>query len=211
MPSQTRFLVSAAVLCLIAGVARADGPPVIGFWDRLPATAPGRIAGPAVAKPDFIFTNVRLSERTRFTAFRDEGSSLSVMCCLEVSDLQPFEVEAIIAKYHYESDEADHLRSIKGLPFVYAAHPTERSSWSTFMGVVLAGDKDPTDLSPYWAPVIGARVADGDIQGHAIKLAHGTVLLHGRYATGSDKDKETDVFVIDGKTWTVSSLVMPTE
>ena len=211
MSFRTQLLLSCALLG-IAGIAQADSPPVVGFWDRLAATTPGDADGAVVAKPDFIFTNVRLTAPTRFTGLQDDGGdSLTALCCLEVRDLQPLTVEGIIAKYHYDGDVADHLRSIKGLPYVYAAHPTERATWSRFMQAVMGGAGHPDDPSPYWAPVIGAQVAEGGIQGHSLTLGKDVVQLHVTYGDVGGVSKETDTFLINGKALKVSSTVIPTE
>ena len=211
MSFRIKLLLSCTLLA-IAGIAQADGPPVVGFWDRLAATAPGDVDGAVVAKPDFIFTNIRLAAPTRFTGLQDNGgSSLTALCCLEVSDLQPLTVEGIIAKYHYDGDVAEHLRSIKGLPFVYTAHPTERATWSPFMRTVMGGAGQADDPSPYWAPVIGTPVADSDIRGHSVAAGKNVVQLHIAYGDAGGVSRETDTFLINGKALKVSSTVIPTE
>ena len=210
MSFRAKMLLSCA-LFTIAGVVQADGPPVVGFWDRLAVTAPGNESA-VTDKPDFIFTNVRLVAPTRVTGLQDNGGdSLTALCCLEVRDLQPLTVEGIIAKYHYDGDVADHLRSIKGLPYVYLAHPTERATWSPFMRTVMGAAGQASDPSPYWAPVIGGRAVDSDIKGHSVTSGKDVVQLHVTYEEIGGVSKERDSFLINGKALNVSSTVIPTE
>jgi hypothetical protein len=70
------FLLANAALALSSFAAGAQ--TVVGVWEDYPVM---NTQYKPVARPHFIFTNARLTEKTVFTALRDDGSELEVLCC----------------------------------------------------------------------------------------------------------------------------------
>lgn len=70
--------------------------PVVGIWKRMPVVGTDHRA---VLRTSYIFTERALSERTVFSALQNIGSSYSVICCLEVSNITPLDLKAITTKY----------------------------------------------------------------------------------------------------------------
>jgi hypothetical protein len=198
------------VLAVLSGAARAGDAPAIGFWERLAATDP-HDESKLVDRVNVIFTNRKLTTSTLFSALKDGGD---VACCMEVSDLTPLGVSSILRKHHFDDDVANHLKSVKGLPYVYAAHVSRQSPWTPFMKSLQTDMSGPNDLSPYWSPAIGMRVDPPDSKAFfrdgTFRAGHYSIRLRTTYG-GDDGYTEVDAFDINGQKFSISSKAIPTE
>lgn len=145
-------------LASILATAHAQEEPVVGIWQKLAVSDKGfRL----VARTSYIFTNKPLARETVFSAV-PRADPLHVVCCLKVKNLKPLKVQEVIAKYSVDEEFVSHMKNIKGAEFMYEAVPVDRAEWNPFMAIVMSGEKDPDDQSPYTAPVISARLGAED-------------------------------------------------
>jgi hypothetical protein len=136
-------------------VANAYTAPVVGLWQKIP------VAGPdykAVARPSYIFTEQKLAEKTVFSALQDNSAGYNVVCCVEVVNLVPLDLKAVLAKFKGDADFVSHLKGIKGAKFMFEAQPVDKKEWSPVMKTLVANEANPADLSPFSAPVISVKL-----------------------------------------------------
>jgi hypothetical protein len=142
----------------IFGIGHAQNEPIVGVWEKMTVGGPG---GTLVARTNYIFTNRKLEQETVFSGVQ-QARSLSVICCIKVSNLKPIDIKEILSKYKIDEDFVEHMKSIKGADYIYEASPVDKSEWNPFMTTIMNIDKNPLDHSPYSTPVIAARLGGDD-------------------------------------------------
>lgn len=145
-------------LSFIFNAVYASNDPVVGVWEKYSISKNGQ---DLIARTSYIVTNKKLSEKTIFSAFQN-SNPLIVICCVEVKNIIPVELSSILAKYSMDSGFVKHMKSIKGLNFIYEAVPIEKAGWNKLMASIMATDSDSNDFSPYMAPVISAKLGEKD-------------------------------------------------
>lgn len=184
----------------------ATAQTVIGVWESIPVTDANKNFK-VVAKPHFIFTNAKLSAPTTFTALRDDGSSLSVLCCMVVKNITPVTLANAIKKYAVDDSFADQMKSVKGAAFIYEAVPIEPSAWSRDFKVIMANDRNPEDGSPYSAAVVGVRLSDDKDRKHLFKAGADDVAVAVTYPR--DKNTIRYEFKVNGKRTIMTEMSQP--
>lgn len=139
------------VLLLNASCSNAEDIPIVGLWEKIPVSDG---VGKLIERTSYIFTNVKLSQPTVFSGLRDIGGGMDVLCCIEVNNLKPLQLDVVLNKYKADPEFGGKLKSIKGLPFMYEAVPAAKSKRNESFQTVMNTDSDPTDTSPYSAAVI---------------------------------------------------------
>lgn len=152
MQLQGKILV-AGLLAGVLGTVAAQEPAVVGLWENVPAAI-----GKTIARPQYVFTNKKLTQATRFTGLQDIEGSLDVVCCVQVSELKPLRLADIIKKYAADPEFVAHFRSIKGLDYIYEAAIVPTAEQNESMRAIVA-TQVPGDLSPYSVPVLAAGFA----------------------------------------------------
>lgn len=179
--------------------AHAGEPPAIGLWEKFPVSEQST---KLVARPQYIFTDRKLSEKTRFTGLREVGTGLSVLCCVVVTNTTSLNLSDIVKKYAMDPDFVAQMKSIKGLNFIYEAEPVEAAQRNAYFQTVLNTDKNPDDLSPFSAPVIGASV--GEQKKIKPDFQVGADNFHMKTTYLSDKNSVRYEFKVNGKSLSFS-------
>lgn len=194
----------AAILASIAVVngAQAQDEPIVGLWEKLTVGGPG---GALIARTNFIFTNRKLEQPTVFSGVQ-QGRSLSVICCVEVSNLKPVDLNELLTKYKVDEDFVEHVKSIKGAKYIYAAAPVGQSEWNPFMATIMSIDKNPLDHSPYNTPVIAARLGIEDEKLKKLELGPTKTKLKISY---TKDDRAVYEFTFNNKVTTFSEGTFP--
>lgn len=144
-----------ALFALAPGESRAGEVPVVGIVEQIPVLANGVNVS---ARPVYIFTDRKLSGPAVFSGLQGPGSTLDVVCCYEVKDTVPTSLDAALAAYGKDPDFADHMKSVRGYRYVYAAQPVaDRRRWTPLMKTLARIAADPADGSPFSAAVVGAQ------------------------------------------------------
>jgi hypothetical protein len=99
-----------------------------------------------------------LTEKTVFSALQDITAGFKVICCTEVNNLTPLDVNAIKAKYKSDPDFVAGIDGVKGARFVYEAQPVAKKDWSPEMRTFAAIDANRDDTSYFSAPVISGML-----------------------------------------------------
>jgi hypothetical protein len=146
------LLLSCLVIC-----GHAASAPVVGLWQSYPVVNPPI---KVLARPNYVFTDRQLTEPAVFTGLQNHGGGLVVVCCVKVSKLVPLELKAVLRKYAVDTDFTDHMKGIKGLPYMYEAEPVDSKQWSSLMRTVMGNAANQDDASPFSVPVIGAVFAN---------------------------------------------------
>jgi hypothetical protein len=157
-----KTMLAAILLGVTTLSSRADPMPAVGVLEIVPVV--GRDFK-VTSRPVYIFTNQKLSIPTTFTGLQAGGALLSVVCCFKVTNLTPVSLEKIVSRYAPDDDNArEHLRSIEGYGFVYAAEPIgDKHHWTSTMQLLAHNATDPTDASPFSAAAVGALVSGEEI------------------------------------------------
>lgn len=156
-----KYILILFLLWIVACGTRADEVPAVGLWEKL-AVTDGRFH--LVARKNYIFTNKKLTEKTIFTGFRDLGGEQDVVCCLVVKSLVPLNLQDILKKYGADSDFVEHMKSVKGLDFIYEADPFSKKDGNDAFKTIFEADDNPQDLSPYTAPVIAIKLDKNSVK-----------------------------------------------
>jgi hypothetical protein len=172
--------------------AQAQTEPVVGLWEKIAVAGPG---GKLVARTNYIFTNKKLTEETVFSAFQNV-KPLTVICCIKVKNLKPVELKDVLTKYSMDKEFVDHMKSIKGAPYMYEAMPVDQKEWNPLMTAIMSSDKDPDDQVPYNVPVIAAKLGKGDEKLGKLEFGPTKVSLKMKY---TKDDKAFYQFIINGK------------
>ncbi|KQZ38905.1 hypothetical protein [Duganella sp. Root1480D1] len=190
-------------LASILATAHAQEEPVVGIWQKLAVSDKGfRL----VARTSYIFTNKPLARETVFSAV-PRADPLHVVCCLKVKNLKPLKVQEVIAKYSVDEEFVSHMKNIKGAEFMYEAVPVDRAEWNPFMAIVMSGEKDPDDQSPYTAPVISARLGAEDEKLKKLELGPTKARLKITYP--KNDNKAVYQFTINNKKIVLSEETFP--
>ena len=196
------FLLANAALALSSFAAGAQ--TVVGVWEDYPVM---NTQYKPVARPHFIFTNARLTEKTVFTALRDDGSELEVLCCMVVKNTTPIVLADVVKKYAIDPGFGEQMNSVKGAAFIYEAVPIEPSAWSRAFKVIMKIDHTPDDGSPYSAGVVGVRLADATSLKRQFKAGADDVSLQVSYPR--DKNTIRYEFKVNGKRTIMSEAAQP--
>ena len=174
-----KFAILFALLTAFGSV-QAQTEPAVGLWEKMAVAGPG---GSLVARTSYIFTNQKLTEETVFTAFQNTKPVI-LICCIKVKNLKPVELKDVLNKYRMDSEFVDHLKSIKGVPFMYEAVPVDKKEWNPLMGTIMSGDDDPDDQVPRQAPVIAAKLNKENVKSGQIELSPIKADLKATYKDG---------------------------
>jgi hypothetical protein len=147
----------AAILSLMTLSACAAGAPVVGLWAKYPVSDQNM---KAVARPQYVFTNVKLTDPTMFTGLNLVGAETAVICCVVVKNLTPLNLANVVKKYASDSEFVEHMKSVKGLNFMYEADPAEKAVQNDYFKTVMHANLDPQDLTSFYAAVVGARLSE---------------------------------------------------
>jgi hypothetical protein len=178
------------------GGAYAQSEPVVGLWEKIAVAGPG---GKLVARTSYIFTNQKLTEETVFTAFQNV-KPMSLICCIKVKNLRPVELKDVLKKYSMDDEFVAHLKSVKGVPFMYEAVPVEKKDWNPLMNNIMSEEDDPDDQVPLHAPVIAAKLSKDDVKPGEINLGQNKAYVKVTYKDG----KASYQFTINNKQTTFS-------
>lgn len=188
------------ILFLSAGLllnsAFAESGPVIGLWEKSSVLEQGQNL---VARTNYIFTNQKITGKTIFSAFQDTDPFV-VVCCLEVKNIKPVKLGEILEKYKMDPEFVKHMRGIKGANFIYEAIPVKQSEWNKFMKKVMSQDSKPTDFSPYYAPLIAAKLKGDKFD--RLELGKDKIDIKIRYPKSNNKIIYE--FVVNGKKTIIS-------
>lgn len=164
----------AAILSLMTFTACGAGAPVVGLWEKYPV---GDKNKKAVARPQYIFTNAKLTDSTVFTGLNVIGAETAVLCCVVVKNLKPLNLADVVKKYAADSEFVDHMKSIKGLNFMYEAEPAEKAVQNDYFKTVMQADLDPQDLTSFYAAVVGAKLSEKSTVKNPFKVGTDQVSL----------------------------------
>lgn len=110
------------------------------------------------ARPMYILTHQKLGRPAVFSGLKGTSSKLTVVCCFEVTNPVPVNLDAELAKYAADPGFVAHMKGIKGHSYVYAARPIDdKTRWTPLMKTVMTNAANPDDASPFSVPVIQAR------------------------------------------------------
>jgi hypothetical protein len=193
-------------LVLAFGIASADTTPIVGLWEKLPVVGPN---DKLIARTSYIFTNKKLEEKTIFSALQDDSAQLNVLCCIEVSNLTAIDLKNVLVKYAKDPTFVEHLKSIKGLNFVYEAHAVDKAGRNELMNTVMQTEADPMDLSPYTAPVISAKFPKKSALEQQFQFDGMKIQLQTKYSDSSQKANYE--FIINGAAVKFSEDSLPAE
>lgn len=145
-----------ASLALSAVCCHAAAQTVVGMVEQIPVIIDG---DHVIARPIYVLTAQKLSAPTVFSGLLPADSTASVACCFEVRNLAPIALPAELAKYAKDRDFVEHMKSIRGYRYVYAAQPTaDRQGWTPLMKTLATIASHPQDGSPFSAPVVALRI-----------------------------------------------------
>jgi hypothetical protein len=184
----TTFAILISAMC----GALAQSEPAVGLWEKIAVTGPG---GKLVARTNYIFTDKKLTEETVFSAIQN-AKPLTVICCIKVKNLKTVDLKDVLVKYSMDKEFVDHMKSIKGAPYMYEAMPVDQKEWNPLMAAIMSDDKDPSGHVPYNAPVIAAKLGNADEHLERLELGPTKVSLKIKY---TKDDKAFYQFVIKGK------------
>jgi hypothetical protein len=190
-------------LAFILNVSKADDEVVVGLWQKIPVSENGYDVS---KRTSFIFTNKKIAGETVFSALRS-ADPLSIICCLEVRNINILDLNSVIKKYSYDSDFVEHMQAIKGVAYMYEAVPVEQSGWNNLMKATMKIDENPHDLSPVTAPVISARLGENDKKLGKLELGPTKAKLSIKYPKSIDKAIYT--FLVNGKVIVISEKTFP--
>ncbi len=145
----------AAVLSLTAALAYGQVKPVAGMWHSVAAVGP---TGNVLARTHYVLTDEPLAQAATFSGLEDRGGSLEVVCCIEVRNLTPLDIKNEIVKYAADEDIVAHLKSIRGLRYMYQANIGPKSQHTALMTLFLKTFSEQMDGSTIAVPVISATL-----------------------------------------------------
>lgn len=186
--------------------AFADTDPIVGLWTKIPVSFHGY---DLTARTSYIFTNKKLTESTVFVGTPNDDDAVNLICCIEVKNITPLDIGDILRKYGKDAGFVEHMKSIKGLNFMYQAVPVKRSEWSKFMTTIMNIDDNPDDLSPYTTPVISAKLGLKDENVRNLELSGKKSKLKIKYT--NHKNTVVYEFLINGKKVIFSEDSYPAE
>lgn len=146
--------IAAVLMATSVPGALAQTDNVVGLWERLPVMAADQV----VAVPSLLFTNRKLDHPATFTGLQQAAGHLRVLCCVEVRNATPLKVSDLVKRYGADPDFAEHIKSIKGLAYVYEAVPVDKRDWNEFMKNSMRLADDPTMATPFSVPVVAGSL-----------------------------------------------------
>jgi hypothetical protein len=192
-----------AVLFALCGAASsthaAGDAPFLGLWERIPVVD---ASSKVQARPNYIFTDRKLSKPMIFSGLRDDGTNPTILCCAEVRNLTPMNIENIILKYSGDPEAADHLRSVKGWKYIYEAELANERIWTSAVKLIMHANKEPMDGSYMSVPVIGAEFSGKEQVPREFMVANNKVRIQMRFS--KDKNRVFYDFIINDEKITFS-------
>jgi hypothetical protein len=185
-------LLPCLILSALFGCSQADSAPVVGLWENQPVvTAQMKV----LARPNYVFTDRQLTEPTLFTGLQNNSAQLVVVCCVKVGKPAAVDLKTVLQKYAGDAEFVKHMKSIKGLPYLYEAEPVDSKQWTSLMQTVMDIASDKNDPSPYSVPVIAATFDKKDALPLAFQVGGQNAKLTMRRAQGAVRYE----FTLDGK------------
>lgn len=180
------------LLLLLCGSTYAE-PPAVGLWEQFrPSDSNG---GSNQHRVDFIFTNKPASAGTVFTALSDVGTKVHIICCVQTKSATRLTLSRLMTDYKLADDDKLHLKTVRGLKYIYEANVVPRSTQNRNMRDLIDSMSSPDDLSPYSSAVIA-----GNLHGDA--LVQKTLLIDGysvSLTATSDQGTSHYLFKLEGK------------
>jgi hypothetical protein len=144
-------------ILLTASASYAGDSPTVGLWEKFPISDG---SSNLVARPQYVFTNKKLDDRTIFTGLREVGTGLSVLCCIIVKNTMPLILADVVRKYAIDPEFVNQMKSVQGLSFMYEAEPVGKADRNAYFQTVMNTDNNPDDLSPFSAPVVAVSLGE---------------------------------------------------
>lgn len=192
------------LLSFLFGCGQADSAPVVGLWEN---HAVVNTQMKVLARPNYVFTDRQLTEPTVFTGLQNDSAEMVVVCCVKVSKLTAVDLKAVLQKYAADTDFTQHMKSIKGLPYVYEAEPVDSKQWTSLMQTVMGIAANKNDPSPYSVPVIGAAFEKKETLPLAFQVGGQKARLTSKKT--ADGNAISYQFTLDGKVTTFSEPAEP--
>jgi hypothetical protein len=168
----------AALMSLMTLTVYGESAPPVGLWEKFPVSDASL---KLIARPQYVFTNVKLTEKTTFTGLNPVGSDTSVLCCVVVKNLKPLNVSDVVKKYAVDADFTAQMKSVKGLSYMYEAEAVEKSAQNAYFKTVMQIDVNPDDFSPFSAAVVGARLSEKTAVKNPFKVGADSISLKVAY------------------------------
>jgi hypothetical protein len=195
-----KYLWCLAFMVMISG-CRAGDSPVFGMWEQLVVAETNVQKIPT--RHDFIFSDKKLTKDTVFSALSDSFDG--AICCVEVENLTPMDLEGLLAKYKWDSDDIDHLKSISGWKYIYQAKVVEPGRQNKNMRELVKNLSNTGDTSPFSSAVVsGDSVLTGASDGEY--RFNGTVV---RFSSSYSDAKDVMSYLFDFSGTRVKFTEMP--
>lgn len=157
------------------------------------ASVPVMNAGKVVTVETLLFVNQKLDKATVFSSLQQqETTTFEVACCVEVADLTPLDLNALVAKNSVDPDFSGEVNGIKGYKFVYRTRYSKTDINSTQKTLIESGNS--AHPIPYLMPAIEAKIMEHTVKS-TFKAGDYVVKLQDK--TRGDSDVMT--FTINGK------------
>ncbi|WP_146014169.1 hypothetical protein [Trinickia dabaoshanensis] len=208
---QVAKMKKAIMFVLIASICRiasAQQSPVVGLWEQVVAGDRGDGSPVNTQRVDVVFVDRKINEDTRFSGLFAADISPQVLCCVDVKRDDLISLSALLKKYPWDPDTADHLKKITGWKYIYEAKLVKPNEQNAKMRSLVKSLTVPPTLSPYSAPVISGEIATAQM-GKEFKVGNADVAYSVRMS--NDKNSISYKFVINGKPVTLTEDMFPAE
>lgn len=163
--------------------------PATGIFASVPVMNSGKV----VTVETLLFVDQKLDKATVFSSLQQqESNTYNVACCVEVADLTPLDINAVIAKYSVDPDFADEVKGIKGYKFAYRTRYSKTDINSTQKTLISSGSS--AHPIPYLMPAVEAKIMADSVKS-SFKAGDSNVKLQDKTRNGAD----VITFTVDGK------------
>ncbi|EIN02167.1 hypothetical protein [Paraburkholderia hospita] len=156
------------LLILIACEMVHAEPPVVGLWEQF------RPSGDGIEKSqhrvDFIFTNKPVAIGTVFSAISDAGTKVRILCCVQTQSTTHMDLSKLLSKYKLTADDTSHLKTIKGLDYVYEGKIVSERNQNRNMRDLIENTNNPDDQSPYSSAIVAGDLRNLEFSAKGFKL-----------------------------------------
>lgn len=196
------------LIASICRIASAQESPVVGLWEQVVAGDRGDGSPLHTQRVDVVFVDRKINEDTRFSGLFAAEISPQVLCCVDVKRDDLISLSALLKKYPWDSDTADHLKKITGWKYIYEAKLVKPNEQNAKMQRLVKSLSVPPTLSPYSAPVISGAIAAAQM-GKEFKVGNADIAYSVRRS--NDKNSISYRFLINGRPVTLTEDLFPAE
>jgi hypothetical protein len=188
-----RKCVTLLLIFLCSAIADAHAVPMFGLWEQLVVSKSNTEDPPE--RRNFIFADRPLAGTAIFSAVSSAYSG--TICCLKVTKPTPIAFTELISRYTWDSDDIEHLKSVRGGSYIYEANLVQHAEQNANMRDLVSMTARAGDFSPFSAAVVSGGVDD-------VRLVRGELFIAGiRAAFTSEYDSQRNalkyVFSYRGK------------